>query len=72
MNKVNAVNIQHVIIELLNENLIRAKGLLARAIIKGQMASPSFTNVYTALISVLNTRLPDIVYLIIKRVCLQF
>lgn len=35
MNKVNATNIQHVIIELLNENLIRGKGLLARAIIKG-------------------------------------
>lgn len=72
MNKVNATNIQHVIIELLNENLIRGKGLLARAIIKGQMASPNFTNVYAALISVLNTRLPDIVALIIKRVVQQF
>ena len=60
------------IIELLNENLLRAKGLLARAIVKGQMASPSFTNVYTALIAVLNTRLPNIVELIISRVVLQF
>jgi len=34
------------------------------------MASPNFTYVYTALISVLNTRLPDIVALIIKRVAL--
>jgi pre-mRNA-splicing factor CWC22 len=32
------------------------------------MASPSFTNVYAALIAVLNTRLPDIVALLIKRV----
>ena len=56
----------------MNENLIRGKGLLARAIIKGQMASPNFTYVYAALISVLNTRLPDIVALIIKRVGLQF
>lgn len=72
MNKVNATNIQHVIIELLNENLIRGKGLLARAIIKGQMASPNFTNVYAALISVLNTRLPDIVALIVRRVIQQF
>ncbi len=70
MNKVNATNIQHVIIELLNENLVRGKGLLARSIIKGQMASPSFTNVYAALISVINTRLPDLVNLLIKRVVL--
>lgn len=46
--------------------------MLARAIVKGQMASPNFTNVYTALIAVLNTRLPEIVALIIKRVVLQF
>lgn len=36
------------------------------------MASPNFTHVYAALIAVLNTRLPDIVSLLIKRVCLQF
>ena len=72
MNKVNTQNIQNVIIELLNENLIRGKGLLARAIIKGQMASPNFTYVYTALIAVINTRLPEIVALILKRVALQF
>ena len=72
INKVNVTNIQNVIIELLNENLLRGKGLLARAIIKGQMASPNFTHVYVALISVINTKLPEIAYLIIKRVVLQF
>lgn len=34
INKVNITNIQNVIIELLNENVLRGKGLLARAIIK--------------------------------------
>jgi pre-mRNA-splicing factor CWC22 len=34
INKVNIINIQNVIIELLNENLLEGKGLLARAIIK--------------------------------------
>ena len=72
VNKVNITNIQNVIIELLNENILRGKGLLARAIIKAQMASPNFTHVYAALIAVINTKLPEIVQLIIKRVILQF
>ena len=36
------------------------------------MASPNFTHVYTALIAVLNTKLPAIVKLIIERVLIQF
>ena len=72
INKVNSLNIQNVIIELLNENLIQGKGLLARAIIKAQMASPSFTHVYAALLAVINTKLPEIVNLVIRRVVLQF
>jgi pre-mRNA-splicing factor CWC22 len=72
INKVNVANIQNVIIELLNENLMRGMGLVSRAIIKAQMASPNFTHVYAAAVSVLNTKLPDIAYLIIRRVILQF
>jgi pre-mRNA-splicing factor CWC22 len=72
INKVNITNIQNVIIELLNENILRGKGLLARAIIKAQMASPNFTHVYAALIAVINTKLPEIANLIIRRVVLQF
>ena len=34
VNKVNIANIQNVIIELFNENILRGKGLLTRAIIK--------------------------------------
>lgn len=56
----------------MNENILRGKGLLARAIIKAQMASPNFTHVYAALIAVINTKLPEIVALIIHRVLLQF
>lgn len=36
------------------------------------MASPNFTMVYAALIAVINTKLPEIVNLIIKRVIVQF
>lgn len=72
INKVNIANIQNVVIELLNENILRGKGLLARSLIKAQMASPNFTHVYAALIAVINTKLPEIVHLIIRRVLLQF
>ena len=34
VNKVNVSNISNIILELFNENLIRGKGLLAKAIIK--------------------------------------
>lgn len=34
INKVNITNIQNIIVELLNENILRGKGLLAKAIIK--------------------------------------
>jgi pre-mRNA-splicing factor CWC22 len=58
VNKVNIANIQNVVVELFNENIYRGRGLLARSIIKAQMASPNFTHVYTALISVINTKVP--------------
>lgn len=34
INKVNITNIQNIIIELFNENILRGKGILAKAIIK--------------------------------------
>lgn len=58
--------------ELFNENLLRGKGLLARAVMKAQMASPNFTHVYVALIAVINTKLPEVVKLIVNRVLIQF
>ena len=58
VNKVNIANIQNVVVELFNENILRGKGILARALIKAQMASPNFTHVYAALIAVVNTKVP--------------
>ncbi|CAG9333995.1 unnamed protein product [Blepharisma stoltei] len=72
INKVNISNISNVIFELFNENLLRGKGLLTKAILKAQMAAPNFTHVYAALISVINTKLPEIGILLLHRVILQF
>ena len=47
-------------------------GLLTKAIIKAQMASPNFTHVYAALIAVINTKLPEIGNLLVNRVMIMF
>ena len=72
INKINTQNISHVVLELFNENLIRGRGLFANSIIKAQSASCNFTNVYAALIAIVNTKMPDVVKIIIHRVILQF
>ncbi len=72
VNKVNIANIQNIVVELFNENILRGRGMLARALIKAQMASPNFTHVYAALIAVINTKVPEIGLLVAKRVLIQF
>jgi pre-mRNA-splicing factor CWC22 len=69
---VNIANIQNIVVELFNENILRGRGMLARALIKAQMASPNFTHVYAALIAVINTKVPEIGLLVAKRVLIQY
>ncbi|KAF7152140.1 hypothetical protein RHSIM_Rhsim01G0194600 [Rhododendron simsii] len=59
VNKVNATNIKNIIPELFAENLIRGRGLFCRSCIKSQMASPGFTDVFAALVAVVNTKFPQ-------------
>ncbi|MES1904674.1 MAG: pre-mRNA-splicing factor cwc22, partial [Paramarteilia canceri] len=56
MNKVNADNVVNIIQELLAENIVRARGLLIRALLNSQQFSPAYTNIYAAIISVINTK----------------
>nr|CAG4714854.1 unnamed protein product [Naegleria fowleri] len=72
VNKVNATNLADVIPEVFAENIVRGKGLLVKAIIKAQNASNQFSNVYAALTAVINTRIPEIGELLLKRVVVQF
>jgi len=72
VNKVNAANLKHVIAELYEENIVRGKGLLCRSLMKAQLASPQFTGVYTALIGLVNIKIPEIGELMCKRVLAQF
>merc|ERR1719335_1282702 len=72
VNKVNVGNIKNLVEELFQENLVRGRGLFVRALIRAQMASPGFTHVFAALLSVVNSKLPQIGDLLIRRVILQF
>lgn len=72
VNKVSSTNIVELLPDLFSENLVRGRGLLCRALTKAQMSSPGYTNVYAALIAVVNTKLPEIGELLLKRVIVQF
>ncbi|XP_018344097.1 PREDICTED: pre-mRNA-splicing factor CWC22 homolog [Trachymyrmex septentrionalis] len=72
INKVNTSNIGIITRELLRENIVRGRGLLARSIIQAQAASPTFTPVYAALTSIINSKFPNIGELVLKRLVLQF
>ncbi|KAH7705275.1 pre-mRNA-splicing factor CWC22, partial [Aphelenchoides avenae] len=72
VNKVNTGNIVTVVRELLQENVIRGKGLLARSIIQAQSFSPSFSHVYAALVAIINSKFPNIGELILRRLVIQF
>eukprot|EP00730_Choanoeca_flexa_P019206 TRINITY_DN9375_c0_g1_i1.p1 TRINITY_DN9375_c0_g1~~TRINITY_DN9375_c0_g1_i1.p1 ORF type:complete len:883 (+),score=172.91 TRINITY_DN9375_c0_g1_i1:61-2709(+) len=72
INKVNIPNIQSIVVELLGVNLVRGRGLFARACMKAQAASTTFTHVYAALVAIVNTKFPQLGELILKRLVLQF
>lgn len=71
VNKVNATNIKNIIPELFSENMIRGRGLFCRSCMKSQMASPGFTDVFAALVSVVNTKFPEVGELLLRRIVLQ-
>lgn len=72
INKVNVDNIGIITRELLKENIVRGRGLLCRSIIQAQAASPTFTHVYAALVSIINSKFPNIGELLLKRLVIQF
>uniref|UniRef100_A0A667WTG7 Pre-mRNA-splicing factor CWC22 homolog n=1 Tax=Myripristis murdjan TaxID=586833 RepID=A0A667WTG7_9TELE len=72
INKVNVSNIINIIQELLQENIVRGRGLLARSVLQAQAASPIFTHVYAAVVSIINSKFPQIGELILKRLILNF
>ncbi|KAF4121193.1 pre-mRNA-splicing factor CWC22 [Geosmithia morbida] len=72
INKVNTANIKHIVPELFGENLMRGRGLFCRSIMKAQAASLPFTPIYAAMAAIVNTKLPQVGELLVRRLVLQF
>mmetsp|Transcript_32058 Transcript_32058/g.69393 ORF Transcript_32058/g.69393 Transcript_32058/m.69393 type:complete len:1099 (+) Transcript_32058:401-3697(+) len=73
INRLNATTIKPLIHKLFTEgNLIRGRGLLARTVLRAATTSPSYADVYSALIAVINTKLPEVGELVLSRTILQF
>ncbi|KAI0528080.1 hypothetical protein F5B22DRAFT_18524 [Xylaria bambusicola] len=72
INKVNVSNIKHIVPEMFNENLIRGRGLFARAIMRAQASSLPFTPVLAAMAAIINSKLPQVGELLVKRLVMQF
>lgn len=51
---------------------LSVRGLLARSVLQAQAASPIFTHVYAAVVSIINSKFPQIGELILKRLILTF
>lgn len=72
INKVNVSNIKHIVPELFGENLVRGRGLFCRSIMKAQAASLPFTPIYATMVAIVNTKLPQVGELLLKRLITQF
>ena len=72
INKVNISNIKHIVPELFGENLVRGRGLFCRSIMKAQAASLPFTSIYAAMAAIVNTKLPQVGELLLRRLVIQF
>jgi len=72
VNKVNTSNIKDIVQELFVENLLKHRGLFVRAIMQAQISSPTFSDVFAALVAVINSKLPEIGDLLLRRLILQF
>jgi pre-mRNA-splicing factor CWC22 len=72
INKCNVANIKMIVPELFSENLVRGRGLFCRSIMKAQAASLPFTNIYACMVAIVNTKLPQVGDLLVRRLIIQF
>ena len=68
INRLNMSTIKPLIHDLFSKvNLIRFRGVLTKSILLAAISSIQYSNVYAAMIAVINTKLPEIGELIVKR-----
>ena len=72
VNRANTSNMKFIVSEIFQENLLRGQGLLCRSLMKAAASSMPFIPIYACLAAIVNTKLPQIGELLIKRLIVQF
>lgn len=71
LNRVAKHNVAATAKSLFRINLVRARGVFAKSILRLQVGSPGLSDVLAALVAVVNSRMPGVVALLIARVVAQ-
>jgi pre-mRNA-splicing factor CWC22 len=73
INRLNAATIKPLIHDLFDTvNCVRMRGVLAKSLLTAAVSSVHYSAVYAAVTAVLNTKLPEIGELVVKRAVLAF
>lgn len=72
VNKVNKKNLKTIVVELFKNNLLQGRGLLCQCIMKSQQLSTSYTDVYASLVSIINSKIPEVGDLLVRRLIVKF
>ncbi|KAI2510656.1 Domain in DAP-5 [Fragilaria crotonensis] len=73
INRLNESTIKPLIHDLFRKvNLLRLRGILAKHLLQAALTSTQYSAVYAALVAVLNTKLPEVGELVLKRSILSF
>lgn len=72
IKRCNTSNLREVIVNLFKLNLLRGRGILVKYIMRAQFRHKNLTSVYAALVSVLNSKIPDIGELLLSRLILLY
>jgi pre-mRNA-splicing factor CWC22 len=73
INRLNSGTIKPLIQDLFQKvNLIRLRGPLCKSVLSAAISSPKYSDVYAAIIAVVNSKLPEVGELMVKRAILSF
>mmetsp|Transcript_4465 Transcript_4465/g.12900 ORF Transcript_4465/g.12900 Transcript_4465/m.12900 type:complete len:973 (+) Transcript_4465:221-3139(+) len=73
INRLNAGTIKILIQDLFQKvNLVRLRGPLCKSVLSAAVSSPKYSDVYAAIIAVVNSKLPEVGELMVKRTILSF
>ena len=73
VNRLNSGTIKPLIQELFQKiNLVRLRGPLCKSVLSAAVSSPKYSDVYAAIIAVVNSKLPEVGELMVKRAILAF